>query len=118
MKREQQREYYARNREKYAETSKAWRIANRERYNQLVNAYYHRHKDRSYARKAVRRAVDNGLLSKPLTCQQCSKECKVEGHHHKGYDKQFWLDIIWLCRECHRKADKLSKEKAALAKCH
>lgn len=32
---------------------------------------------------------------------------RVEAHHHKGYDEDHWLDVVWLCRSCHVLAEEL-----------
>ena len=53
------------------------------------------------ARVAVYRAIKNGKLVRPMECQQCGEKCKPDGHHHNGYDKAHYLDVVWLCRKCH-----------------
>ena len=58
------------------------------------------------ARIAVYRAVRAGTLHKPTNCEECKKKFskdKIEGHH-EDYDKP--LEVRWLCRKCHREADK------------
>lgn len=51
------------------------------------------------ARAAVWRAVKSGRLERS-DCQVCSST-KVEAHHHNGYEKEHWLDVVWLCNEHH-----------------
>lgn len=54
------------------------------------------------ARRAVRTAIEKGLLVRPNTCQRCCKipiRGVVHGHHYKGYDHP--LDVEWLCSKCH-----------------
>lgn len=61
----------------------------------------HTHKQR--ARQAVSDAVTRGRLLKPPICSSCRKTFPMqllEGHHHKGYDKAHWLDVVWLCPAC------------------
>lgn len=56
------------------------------------------------AHMAILRAVKQGM--KPATafiCADCGKEQAEEYHHHKGYDKEHWLDVIPLCLPCHVK---------------
>lgn len=59
------------------------------------------------ARIAVNNAVRDGRLPKVSTMICCS--CGVpaeEFHHHRGYAKESWLDVIPLCRRCHCEADR------------
>jgi len=51
------------------------------------------------ARDFVRRMVQTGKISKK-PCEVCGNP-DVEAHHYKGYDKENWLDIVWLCTEDH-----------------
>lgn len=50
------------------------------------------------ARNAVERAVAAGTLV-PEPCEQCGETEKTEAHH-PDYTRP--LDIVWLCRTCHR----------------
>lgn len=54
------------------------------------------------ARKAVNHAVENGDLPAIATrhCAKCGDQAK-EYHHHKGYSKEHWLDVIPVCYACH-----------------
>ena len=57
--------------------------------------------EKSPARIAVYRAIKRGQLVRPSECENCSKPCKPEAHHHKGYGKEYRLDVQWLCTQCH-----------------
>lgn len=62
-----------------------------------------RHPKKVRAREAVFSALRSGKLHKPNHCEDCKKRFsknKIEGHH-EDYDKP--LEVIWLCRKCHRK---------------
>ena len=53
------------------------------------------------ARLAVRNEVRAGRMPhiKTLTCK-----CGVQAenyHHHNGYDRNHWLDVIPVCKKCH-----------------
>jgi hypothetical protein len=56
------------------------------------------------ARNAVARATRDGKLDRPNQCSGCGAACKPEAHHHNGYDDEHALDVVWLCRPCHRGA--------------
>lgn len=51
------------------------------------------------AMQKVGQAVRSGKLVK-LPCEKCRSKEWVEGHH-EDYTKP--LEVIWLCRPCHRK---------------
>lgn len=66
------------------------------------------------ARRAVRKAVDKGVLVPPTTCNQCGRTAirrdgrrAIQAHHYLGYDMQ--LSVSWLCPKCHKKADAAMK---------
>src|SRR5437870_4357481 len=50
---------------------------------------------------AVHRTVKSGKLVRPTMCSNCGIVGKIEAHHYKGYAKENWLDVQWLCRRCH-----------------
>jgi hypothetical protein len=62
------------------------------------------HPQQKKARQAVYYAVKVGKLAKS-PCAVCG-DVDVQAHHWRGYDKAHRLDVIWLCRECHRTADR------------
>lgn len=51
------------------------------------------------ARSAMGHAIRDGKLV-PKPCMMCGEK-KVDGHHHNGYSKEHWLDVVWLCRIHH-----------------
>lgn len=89
---EHRKKYRSQRRKERAAYNKKWYRANREKA-QL------RHK----ARWAVLICVELGFLTKPEFCAHCGERKTLEGHHHNGYEKAHWLDVIWLCRACHCK---------------
>lgn len=71
---------------------------------QSVDKYRFANPDLIKARTAFSNAVRGGRIQKPLTCSQCRKKTtphKLHGHHHKGYAKANWFNVIWLCVDCH-----------------
>lgn len=69
-----------------------WRARNPERARLLRNAHH-----------AVLRAVRSGRIERPNCCESCGTAGVVEGHHP---DHRNRLEVEWLCRLCHRKADR------------
>jgi hypothetical protein len=53
------------------------------------------------ARAAVVRAVCTGKLVRPATCSYCGLGGMIQAHHDRGYARDHWLDVIWLCTTCH-----------------
>lgn len=72
--------------------------------------------EKALARSALKRAIDNGMITIPSECQSCGTIPKkgadgrrgIHGHHHNGYSNP--LDVIWVCVQCH--ADEHAKERA------
>jgi hypothetical protein len=66
------------------------------------------HPEKRRAHEAVYKALrlslgSPGFLRRPDHCECCETPCKPDGHH-PDYSKP--LDVEWLCRTCHRIADK------------
>ena len=84
---------------------------NKERYKRYLenkNKWGKENREKRNAHSRVQRAIENGLLIKPSTCQICGKcECEIQGHHH-DYSKP--LDVVWVCTECHGKLHKKYKD--------
>lgn len=63
------------------------------------------------ARQKVRDHILSGKIKKPEKCEHCKLNNKLEAHH-KDYSKP--LEVEWVCKSCHVKADKLLKNKIDL----
>jgi hypothetical protein len=88
------------------ERTRAWRERHPEKYraqNRRTSANHRQnHPEKVRARRAVASAVERGdLVREP--CHWCGGE-KVEAHHYLSYEPEFWLDVLWLCREHHLEA--------------
>lgn len=66
-----------------------------------------RHPERWRARSVVSYAIRRGQLPHPtsVNCAYCGDRAE-EYHHHLGYARKHWLDVIPLCLPCHTKADR------------
>ncbi len=99
---ERRKAYYDANLETIIERVEAYAAANPEvhrrhgRKQRQKSTYLER-----AARRALNAAVKNGQIAKPSYCSRCGKTCRVYGHHHCGYERQFWLTVYWLCGSCH-----------------
>lgn len=71
-----------------ADANERWRLA---------------HPEEHYARSCVNYAVKMGKLPpvKTLTCVDCGAPAR-DYHHHLGYAVEHVLDVVALCRICHR----------------
>ncbi len=105
-RKKQNHDYYHNGRGKALHIQKY--LETREERHAYFKAYYQKNKpERKYdpvkapARRAVARAIRNGNLIRPNVCNKCGTTCKPQAHHHNGYDKQHYLDVIWLCTGCH-----------------
>lgn len=69
--------------------------------------YYKKNKEKllpqHYAHKLVMYAVKLGMLKRPDECEVCKSTIKIEGHHD-DYSKP--LEVRWICKCCHYKADR------------
>jgi hypothetical protein len=68
------------------------------------------------AHRAVSRAVRDGVLIRPTSCQDCGDSPnKIVAHHHMGYSEEHHLSVQWLCTRCHEKAHGTERGKRAAA---
>lgn len=96
--------YRKANPEKWSETMKRYRTS--EKGKLAKTRYVSTHRAEVSARKAVAHAVKMGKIEKPDACTACGAFGRVEAHHHRGYDAEYSLDVIWLCDGCHTEADR------------
>ena len=64
-----------------------------------------RNSEKVQARNEFRKAMLRGKISYPKRCLKCHHTTQTEAHHYNGYDETHWLDVVFLCRKCHRKED-------------
>lgn len=96
--REEHKEAYAQYERERATTDKR-----KQQRRDAVYRYNEKNPEKHRAHNAVSKAVSRGKINKPQTCENCGAEERLEAHHWHGYDKEHWLDVIWLCYKCHRK---------------
>lgn len=96
---------------KYSESTEckeAWKRYNASEKAKLkqkawATKYRPEHRSEMSARTAVYNAVRDRKMpgAKTLKCSLCGKQAR-DYHHHKGYARKHWLDVIPVCRRCHR----------------
>lgn len=61
--------------------------------------------ERKFAGRAVNHAVEAGRIPciKTMTCCRCGAAAD-HYHHHLGYNRAHWLDVVPLCHNCHRQS--------------
>lgn len=71
--------------------------------------YYANYPEKVGARQAIEYAVKVGKLPRPdtLQCHYCPNQAKLY-HHHKGYAREHWFDVVPACLSCHTKIHKKS----------
>jgi hypothetical protein len=71
--------------------------------NERQRLYRLLHWEEVHARWYVDKQKKLKILTAPDACQYCKETGPVEAHHHKGYAPANWLDVHWICHECHTK---------------
>jgi len=72
-----------------------------------MKRFYTRNPNYAKATNAVNHAIRDGKLPRPdsLLCHYCPKPAK-QYHHWKGYEPEHWLDVLPVCRDCHKELHK------------
>ncbi len=79
------------------EYKKEWHKKNPGKKTEYGRVYRDRHPDKYIAHQAVKYALREGQLIK----QPCGCGCVEVEAHHEDYSKP--LEVVWICRPCHRK---------------
>lgn len=101
-----QKRYRERNREKRRAANRASRAAHRDQVLEYQRQRRANEPIKVLAWSAVSRAVRTGKLIRPSACGDCGAESRIEAHH-PDYTKP--LEVLWLCKACHVKADALTR---------
>ena len=64
------------------------------------------HEKQVKANYAVSNAIRDGKLQKLSTCENCGDSYKVQAHH-ESYEEVDWLNVVWLCDQCHKERHKV-----------
>lgn len=106
------RRYKQRNPKKVSRWNREYRERHPESGKRNLASYYEKHPLRKKANRAVRKAIQTGRLKKPGHCERClaPKESGQLDGHHPDYKK--FLEVLWLCRQCHVDAHKEERGEA------
>lgn len=88
-----------------------YKIENDERYYNYCKSkteWAKKNRIKRNAHNKVSRALLKGIIKRPVNCQQCGLEAKIEAHHD-DYEKP--LEVMWLCISCHNERHKILKTK-------
>lgn len=106
--------------------TKKWRDKNKDKYLDYMHNYFvdnkiyfesynknwcEKNEKKVLAHRAVHRAIRDGLLDEIKECSMCKTTDANFNYHHLDYDSD-GLNVIGLCRQCHRKLH--AKEKREL----
>lgn len=74
------------------------------KYKATMDAWHMRNPDAGKAYKRLHAAIDRGEMprAKDCTCVRCGNIAN-DYHHHNGYGRGHELDVIAICKSCHRK---------------
>jgi len=91
-------------RQNHPEVGKNWARNNPDKIRDSTRKQRLIHPERSRARKAVQNAITRGDIKKAseFICRSCNIKQASQYHHYLGYEKEHWLDVVPLCRKCHK----------------
>lgn len=100
------RQWYEANKELTRSRAREWRKENREGYGAAQKRHRAKYPEKIKARRVVQYAVHLGKLPRvaSLKCFHCENQAQ-HYHHHKGYAKEHWLDVVPVCSPCHSALD-------------
>lgn len=75
-----------------------------EKGRQAQKKYYIKNSEKRQARTATNHAISAGKLPRPdtLLCHYCPESAQ-QYHHWHGYEPEHWLDVVSVCKMCHKK---------------
>lgn len=106
-RKEEGRKYRLEHREELKQKIKKYKERYKGRYREStaesVKRWLARDPNRGKAHRAVNDAVRKGDIPhiSNQSCIQCGQRA-LDYHHHKGYSPEHWLNVIPVCRNCHK----------------
>jgi hypothetical protein len=101
-----QADKYRRKRDAISDRNQRWKDENRDKITAYNKKHYAKEIDRYRARALAGRALLRGDITKNEVCAMCGG--RSEQGHHEDYSKP--LEVVWLCRSCHKRRHAQIKE--------
>lgn len=97
------RAYKAKRRDKVNESHRRYRAANRDKIEAYASDRERTHPLAIQAKNKVNNAINEGKMPsvKTRSCADCGGQ--AQHYHHESYAPEHWLDVVPLCRSCHKK---------------
>ncbi len=92
--------YWDNNKGVLSKKAKVYRQENKGKLSEYSAEYRANNPHKLKAYQLLRDSFRYGNNTKPLNCTKCGNNSKLEAHH-EDYTKP--LDVLWLCRSCHKK---------------
>lgn len=93
---------------------KRYRQSEKGKVNRRINTRKHAisFPERIKAQYTVNNAIKVGRLphADTLQCYYCPAKAQLY-HHHLGYEKEHWLDVVPVCRKCHKLCHNLKEKR-------
>lgn len=105
-------EWKAKNYSHRVAVNKIWMQNNKDKVKGYMKNWINKHKDRRNAQNIVNNYLKKNPDFKPKKCLVCGKTgIRIEAHH-TDYNKP--LEVVWCCKSCHAKLDKIRKRSEEL----
>lgn len=96
---ERNRAKYAENPQEYLEEQRFYRPRYQEKIEEYARNYKKNNREKCNAREKLRYHLSHGKITKPNSCSLCGKSGVKIDAHHADYSKP--LEVVWLCCYCH-----------------
>lgn len=78
--------------------------------NEATKRYHRRYPLKTKARSRVSAEVRAGRLPPASSCLCACGRPATQYHHHHGYARKHWLDVIPVCNDCHQVSNLQARE--------
>ncbi len=96
---ERKRKWAQENKERCKKYQRGWADNNQDKIREYAKKYREENPIKIKARNKVSLAIKSGKLI-PCPCGVCGEKAEA---HHWSYKEEHWLDVVWLCRDHHKK---------------
>lgn len=97
----QNRSIYEQNKDAHLEAKRRYRRENPEARRATLRKYEQVHRHKRHAHYAIKHEIRDGRMPSASECQCAHCGNSAETYHHWSYEREHWLDVTPLCRECH-----------------